>query len=108
MAKTSKHKNTKIQRSLKCPGSDVDTNFFTWGVIYLCKDQRFQCHTLESAGGRNEQGLLDLMQERVLNLTEEKRLTAVKVQFSPATPKQRVYIFCTIRSGESTEVLMML
>lgn len=70
----------------------------TWGLTYLCKEQHFQAFTLKSTDDR--QGLVDVVGERVLNLTQEQRLTPVMIKFLPREPPQKVYLFCLVRSSK--------
>ncbi len=96
-------KNTKHTERAKLPtevSSDFETDpkKYQWGVIYLAKDQRFQCHNLE--GDDNNLGLLEFLNMANIHLTQGQRLKAHELRFSTNSVKQSVYLFCTIQKGK--------
>ncbi len=101
MRKSARHQKSKKSEQDGQPESDLDPDYILWGIIYLCRDQRFQAHTLKAEAGRNDQGLLDLMSSRICSLTKENRSSPMRIQFSPNSSSQRVYLFCTVRSGKN-------
>ena len=82
------------------PSSETDPEFYTWGIVFLTREGKFQCNALQSEGGRNSQGLLDFLGEEAIQLTQARRLTPYQVQFSKNSKPQDLYLFCTVRNGK--------
>lgn len=104
MAKGPKKSKRNDQSRSSSQGFEYNLEEFTWGIIYLSGDQQFQANTLKSPGGRN-QGLIDLMGNRVLKYSQEQRTNALSVQFSTIlsnrkNKKQRVFLFCLVKSSK--------
>ncbi len=77
-----------------------DTRSYSDFIIYVVGSGRFQHNNLLDEGRRK--GVLKLFQaERVVKLTLERRLSPVKVAFTPGGRKQLVYLVSIVRTGKS-------
>ncbi len=76
-----------------------DTRSYSDFILYLVNSGRFQHNNLLDHGRRK--GVLTLFQaERVVKLTRERRLSPVKVAFTPGGRKQLVYLIAIVRTGK--------
>ncbi len=99
MPKGTKQRKTSKKAGTLVPTSETDLRHYTWGIIYLSRDRRFQCHALQSDGHRS-QGLLEVLGEKDIQLTQVRRTEPFMIQFSESSKSQRVYLFATIANSK--------
>ncbi len=81
-----------------------DTRSYSDFILYLVNSGRFQHNNLLDQGRR--MGVLKLFQaERVVKLTRDRRLSPVKVAFTPGGRKQLVYLVAIVRTGKPNVTL---
>ncbi len=68
-------------------------------VLYFVKTGRFQHHCLLDE--KRRKGVLKLLtSERVIHLTQERRLSPVLLQLTPGEQAQRVYLYALVRDSK--------
>ncbi len=77
----------------------TDTREYSDYILYYVRNGRFQCHSLLDVG--RQQGLISfLREERVTQLTLERRLSPLLITLTPGVPPQRVYMVGIVRSSK--------
>ncbi len=102
MPKNPKNSGGKKKAAPAQPSCETDPDFFTWGIIYIAKDRRFQCHVLESDEENGVVGLKEAIGEDNIILTESNRLKGYRIKYADSHKSygDKVYLFCTVRKGK--------
>ncbi len=103
MPKETKHAGGKKKGKAAQPSSESDTAFYRWGIIYIAKFRRFQCHVLESDEDHGVVGLKKALHVDNVMLTKVTRMKPYRLHFADTSNPNgdRVYLFATVRKGKS-------
>ncbi len=86
------------QQTWEDPPPDSDTRIYTDFILFFVDKGKFRDFPLMSSGRR--QGILDLLGQRVVKLTQDRRVRPVEITLTLGEKPQRVYLICSVRKGE--------
>ncbi len=96
MAENPKDKDSEDDPRAFPPESDV--RVFSDFILYFTARGKFQDFPIESKGRR--QGIRELLGERIVRLTQERRLRPVRITLTVGQKSERVYLVAGVRKGK--------